>query len=223
MTEVVRVLFQNTKQNLWDSFSWTISENSYLSGTHWAKEFCSFPYQILNCQEEQFEQSFLKTPRVFDFFSHCARNICIVISLLRFTCLEKKLLDDNIKFPKNFVFSYFCLLFEQNLVVLGCSICILRLQETNFSERDFEEIQKKGIIFWNLIEKCVSWPSGIFNLRGQWNSFSKETWNFQKRGMFTVVDQKVLDWCYHIFILRAKEDIFVGKKLVEMYSEVIGF
>ena len=41
--------------------------------------------------------------------------------------------------------------------------------------------------------------------------------------MFTVVEQKLLDWCYHIFILRAREDISVGKNLVEMYSEVIGF
>ena len=60
LKDVVRVLFQGTKKNLWDSFSWTIPKNSYLSRLHWAKEFCTFPYQLLNYQEEHFEQSFLK-------------------------------------------------------------------------------------------------------------------------------------------------------------------
>ena len=126
-------------------------------------------------------------------------------------------------FPKNFVFSYFCFLFEQNLVVLGCSICILRLQETNFSERVFEKIQKKASFseFWSknvwagLLIFSASVVSGT--------DLAKKHENFKERGMFTVVDQKVSDWCYHIFILRAREDLFLGKNLVEVYSEVIGF
>ena len=92
-----------------------------------------------------------------------------------------------------------------------------------FQRKSFLGIPEKSIIFWKLIEKRSSWSFGIFSLRGQWNSFSEETWKFQKIGMFTVVEQKLLDWCYHIFILRAREDISVGKNLLEMYSEVIGF
>ena len=90
-----------------------------------------------------------------------------------------------------------------------------------FQRKSFLGIPEKSIIFWKLIEKRSSWSSGIFSLRGQWNSFSEETWNFQKRGMFSVAEQKLLDWCYHILFLRAGEDIFVGKPLVEQYLEVI--
>ena len=187
------------------------------------KNFVVFPTNFSTIKKNTLSNLFWKFSRVFDFFSLSARKICIVISLLRLTCLEKKLLDENINFPKNVVLSYFCLLPEQNLVILGCSICIPRLQETNFSEKVFDQIRKKSIIFWNLIKNCFSWSSGIFRLRGQWNSLSEGTWKFQKRGLLTVVDQKVLDWRYHIFILRAREDISVGKNLVEMYSEVIGF
>ena len=41
--------------------------------------------------------------------------------------------------------------------------------------------------------------------------------------MFPVVDQNVLDCCYDICNLRAKEDIFVRKILVEEFSEMIFF
>ena len=90
-----------------------------------------------------------------------------------------------------------------------------------FQQKNFLRLPEKSTFFWNLIEKRFSWSSGIFSLRGQWNGFSEETWNFQKRGMFSVAEQKLLDWCYHILFLRAGEDIFVGKPLVEQYLEVI--
>ena len=117
------------------------------------KNFVLFPTNFSTIKKNTLSNLFWKFPRVFDFFSLSARRICIVIPLLRLTCLEKKLLDENINFPKTVVLSYFCLLLEQNLVDLGCSICIPRLQETNFSEKVFDQIRKKKHHFLKFDQK----------------------------------------------------------------------
>ena len=74
-----------------------------------------------------------------------------------------------------------------------------------------------------MTEKIFSWFSGVSSVRVQWNQFSEETWKYQKRVILPVVDQKVLDCCYDICNLRAKEDIFVRKILVEVFPEMIFF
>ena len=137
LTDVVRVSFQSTKKTCETVFLEQFPKIATYLGHIEQKKFDVFLTNFSTIKKNSLSNLFWKTPRIFDFFSLWARKICIVISSLRFTCLEKKLLDDNINFPKNFVFSYFCFLFEQILVVLGCSICILRLQETNFSGRVF--------------------------------------------------------------------------------------
>ena len=138
LTDVVRGSFQSTKKKTCEAvfFEQFPKIATYL-GYIEQKNFVVFPTNFSTIKKNNLSNLFWKTPRVFDFFSLCARKICIVISLLRFTCLEKKLLDQNKNFPKNVVLSYFCFLFEQILVVLGCSICILRLQETSFSGKVF--------------------------------------------------------------------------------------
>ena len=137
LTDVVRVSFQSSKKTCETVFPEQFPKTATYLGHIEQKKFDVFLTNFSTIKKNSLNNLFWKTPRIFDFFSLWARKICIVISSLRFTCFEKKLWDDNINFPKNFVFSYFCFLFEQILVVLGCSICILRLQETNFSGRVF--------------------------------------------------------------------------------------
>ena len=95
----------------------TNSKDCNFSRTDWAKVFCSFPFQPLNYQEKGLSNFFWKTPRVPDILSHCTRRNCIVISLVRFICVEKKILIDNMIFWRSFVSSIF-FLFEQETFIL---------------------------------------------------------------------------------------------------------
>ena len=135
--------------------------------------------------------------------------------------LREKTFGRQHKLSEKLCIFVFLFPFPANFCRLGMFYLHSTPPGNQFQRKSFLGIPEKSIIFWNLIEKRFSCSSGIFSLRGQWNSFSEETWKFQKRGMFTVVEQKLLDWCYHIFFLRAREDIFVGNNLVEQYLEVI--
>ena len=121
-------------------------KNCNFSRTHWAKDFCSFPYQPLNYQEIKFEQSFLKDSHSFWLFVTLHKKIALWFPYCGWPAQRKSSWMKTWTFGRTSYLRFFFRL-EQKHFVLEFSICILCVQENSFRGRFFEEFLKKSWFF----------------------------------------------------------------------------
>ena len=203
------IFFQGTRRFFWAIFSLEIVQTLAFFLGNWAKGLSNFVLSASYLPKRDFSTIFQwHNPKHYNILSHCALLFGIVTSSLEFNSWDRKDWAITRIYGKTLYLRFF-FLFQQFQLVLGFSICILRVQVNFSSESVFWEI----FIFFPFWTKNFSYWVFYLHSTSPGEQFpQKRFWRFPEIFInFWILIKTYFGWFCESFSLEVQWNKFSEK------------